>query len=145
MAAADPDSRWRRRVRAAAFVFLAAIVLAGPSHLRLLAPRAPLHGWAMYRDLADGFIDAQFFRREPGGALAPIDPVRALPRERPGAPTPRRIRGRGQLLTLARALCRSLGPGADLRVIARRATPDGWVPEADGADDLCLRFPAEAP
>lgn len=139
-----PEPRWRTRVRAAAFFALLALVVAGPTHLRLLAPRAPLRGWAMYRDVADGFIDARFLQRRADGELVELDPARLLPRERPGAPAVRPIRQPAQLAAVARGLCRVLGPDADVRVVARRATADGWVPAGDADVDLC-RAPGAAP
>lgn len=125
----------REIARAILFVAALAAILAGPGRLGGTASRAPLRGWAMYRDLGVGLVDARWVRVA-GGGEAPLEPAAVLPGGREGA-AGRRLVGRGPFLGLGRQLCRALGPGAEVRAYARIATPEGWETLEAGEHDHC--------
>lgn len=121
-------------------VFVALLfVVGGPFARQVLEwPDRHLSRWIMFRSVGLTLIDARFYRREPGGQL-----VRAERPSRPGASVvgpgqPERLTTYEELEAAARDLCVSLGPEADVRVVSRVATPQGWLQQLAREENLCV-------
>jgi hypothetical protein len=127
----------RERWRAAAFVLLLAGMMAGPFTRQVLGIESPwLRDWAMFGGAGLPLIDARFFTAR-SGSLRPID-RRILDAGHSGASTYRPLLTKdSEVVEAARALCKALGPDADVRVVTRQAVRHGWVAGRDGAENLC--------
>jgi hypothetical protein len=113
------------RVRLAAFLFIAAFMVAGPIAEQAFGLRtALLRSWTMFSGIGLGVIDASFAIRQPDGSLAPLDRFEMLGASRDGKL--RRIEDRAELASIIERLCAAAGQEADIRVSARQGTRDGW-------------------
>lgn len=128
------------KVRVAAFTILATVILLGPTYGHFFAKGRLEHlGWRMYRVRALDFCAVDYRRHLADGSEEPIDRLAVLGYTDPdavpyevwhvGSPESAREQGR--------QLCGRIGAGADVRVVLRCATVDGWRTDDDGTHDLC--------
>lgn len=113
------------RLRLAAFLVIAAFMIAGPAAEQVLGLRTKLlRSWTMFSEIGFGVIDASFAIRQPDGTLVPLDRFEMLGAPRDGKL--KRIEDRAELASIIERLCAAAGQGADIRVSARQAGRDGW-------------------
>jgi hypothetical protein len=131
--------RWGRAI---AFV-LALVWIVGPPFYRQILHGKNKHAraWVMFSGIGIGAVDARFYAQLPDGTRRELDRFAELGSKRPVSARKRRIRGEQATWGIARQLCRKLGDGADVRVVARRGTRDGWVVDDDGESNVCAAPP----
>jgi hypothetical protein len=113
------------RLRLAAFLVIAAFMIAGPAAEQIFGLRtAFLRSWTMFSGIGLGVIDASFAIRQPDASLAPLDRFAMLGAPRNGKL--KHIETRDELASIIKRLCAAAGQGADIRVSARQGTSDGW-------------------
>ena len=95
--------------------------------------------WSMFSARGIGFVEARYFQIMPDGSEQDLDRFELL-----GFPDPRqapdwlwRIPHMVRARNIAVQLCAKLGPGADVRLVARRATKQGWKTQFDGSYEWC--------
>ena len=122
------------RLRLAAFLVIAAFMIAGPVAEQAFGLRTPLlRSWTMFSGIGLGVIDASFAIRQPDGSLVPLDRFAMLGASHDGKL--KRIEDRDELASIIMRLCEAAGQGADIRVSARQGTRDGWrVVHTDAAN-----------
>jgi hypothetical protein len=126
----------RPTLRLLAFLVIAAFIIVGPFYEQVLGQSNPVfRSWRMYSTRGLGVIDAKFYAVAENGELRRIDRF-ALLDSRPGRKF-RRIRTRKALESTISRLCRVVGEGADIRVIARRGTRKGWEEVDRGERNAC--------
>jgi hypothetical protein len=136
--ASRPEHRTMAWARAVGFVVVLAWIVGAPLYRQVLAgSNAHARAWVMYSGIGLGVVDARFYERRPDGTRRPLDRFRDLEVGRPVRPAARRLVGQRATLEIARRLCRRLGKDADVRVVARRATREGWLLDYDGEENLC--------
>lgn len=149
----NPLSRSRAGLIARSVVFAALVawMFGGPFYVQVLEQHNRftryIRVWSMYSARGIGFVEARFFQVMPDGGRRDLDRFELL-----GFPEPRkapgwlwRIPDRGTVHNIAMQLCAKLGPGADVRVIARRATTRGWRSEFRGTKKWCVARPSRDP
>ncbi len=102
--------------------------------------------WIMFSGRGIGFVEVRYFQKMPDGSEQDLDRFELL-----GFPDPRqapdwlwRIPHMVRARNIAVQLCAKLGPGADVRLVARHATTRGWVTQLDGSREWCRsRFSRE--
>ena len=95
--------------------------------------------WIMFSGRGIRFVETRYFQKMPDGSERDLDRFELL-----GYPNPRKAGGGmwriphiGQARSIAVQLCTALGPGADVRLVARAATKQGWKTQFDGSQDWC--------
>ena len=102
------------------------------------APTRLLPRWAMFGSVGFGLTQVRFWRIDAAGQPQDVDASAALGLSFLDQPRGVwRLHGKADALRLGDRLCRTLGPGTDLRVYARTATRNGWKREAKGTRNLC--------
>lgn len=126
------------RLRLGLFIAIAAFIVGGPVAVQMFGVRSPLvRSWIMFSTPGLGVVDASFARLQADGSLLPLDRFAMLGATRDGKL--RRIETREELASIARRLCDVAGPAADIRIVARQATRDGWRIVEDGSASVCAR------
>jgi len=136
----------RSTARRLAFVAILVFMVFGPFYRQVLGGESRLfRQWTMFGGTGVGIVDATFLRRLSDGREVVLDRYEVLGfSERRDAPREiRRIVGRRETWEVARRLCEALGPNADVRVVSREATRDGWRPGYSGEENLCAEPPPE--
>lgn len=127
-------------VRTVLFAVVLAFIVAAPLSRQFLGVNNPhLRAWVMFSGIGLDAMDVRFFERHADGSKTELEPFSELGRKRPGSARQRRLKGAREVRTVARKICQRRGVGMDLRVIARRATTEGWVQEFEGRKNLCER------
>ena len=135
-----------RAARTFAFALCCAWIVAGPLALQVFGASGAgaryLRAWEMFGGRGLDVIEARFFERRSDGTLRPLDRFALLGHpDRHAAPDWLRvILGERNARNIGLRLCEALGPGADVRIVARRSTAEGWVPALEGTERIC---PAE--
>ncbi len=128
------------RLRKVVFLTLLAWMLAGPICEQVFgARRWWLRSWRMYSSVGIGLIEARFFEAR-NGELREIQwppPRRSASPRHISPPPSHRLSSARELSSVVEQLCDRLGSGADVRAVARRGVRTGWMPFADGKDNLC--------
>ena len=128
------------KLRLALFLMILAFMALGPFYRQVLGGKNPLfRHWVMFRGKGVGIVDATFFQVLSDGREIPLNrrKVLGIPE---GGKTPesiKKIQGHSGTLALVNALCKTLGPGADVRVRSRVATRLGWKAGFNGKENLC--------
>ena len=115
-------------------------MMVGPFYRQVLDGKSGVfRAWKMFQGASLGVIDARFFRRLPDGTEVELDRFEVL-----GYAKPRQaplwlwcMRSETDVERVVGELCRKLGPGADIRVVSRHASREGWVPGHRGRRNLC--------
>jgi hypothetical protein len=113
--------------RKVTFVILAAFILLEPAYARVTDQTSSVvQRWDMFHRRGVGVCDAEFLDGT-STSLVPLDRFAILSTTRQAAPRiVRRMDGEEDVDDVARRLCHAMGRGADVRVRARCATPEGW-------------------
>ncbi len=140
----DPTG-WRMTLIARSLIFaiLFLWMAVGPFYRQVLEVHNDLthyvREWSMFSARGIGFEETRYFQIMPDGSEQELDRFELL-----GFPDPRkapdwlwRIPHIGWARTIAVQLCAKLGPGADVRLVARRATTRGWKTQFDGSHEWC--------
>ena len=129
--------------RSLVFVILFLWMAAGPFSRQVLDVRTVLtryvREWSMFSGRGIGFVEARFFQKMPDGSEQDLDRFKLLgfPEPRRAPPWLWRIPHSGRARSIAVQLCAKLEPGADVRLVVRRATTRGWVAQFDGSNNWC--------
>lgn len=142
MAAPEPrpttEHRALRWARAIGFVLVLAWMIGPPFYRQILhGKNKHARAWVMFSGIGLGVVDARFYAQLPDGTRRELDRFEELGGKRPKSVSKRRIRGQQAVWGIARQLCRRLGDEADVRVVARRGTREGWVVDYDGESNIC--------
>ncbi len=137
--------------RSLVFAVLTLWMFGGPFYVQVLDQHNKytryLRVWSMFSARGIGFVEARFFQLMPDGTRRDLDRFELLgyhrPRKAPGWLW--RLADRGKVRNTVTLLCVKLGPGADVRVISRRATTRGWRPELNGSEEWCAAISRRAP
>ncbi len=92
--------------------------------------------WMMFSHKGVGMLDVTFYQREEDGTLVRLDHKKIL--GYPEGAEPEHMRGLMDVYKVGDSLCDSLG-GADIRIVARKATTQGWkdVSTLSREDNVC--------
>lgn len=94
--------------------------------------------WKMFSGVGVGLTQARYLQVRSDGSRTPVDIYATLGKSALDQPKGLwRLEGHKQAVIVGRRLCRELGPGTELRLIARTATLDGWKREKGRKEDLC--------
>ncbi len=127
-----------RVLRAMAFVLIAAWMLFGPVYRQVLGEVDVIfRKWTMFSGIGINMLDVAFYTREPGGTLAILDHKSVLLYS--DDTRPERVMQLADVYNIGFRLCDVL-QGADVRVVARRATKQGWkdLPQFSGTENMCM-------
>lgn len=123
------------------FSLCALFIWGGPVYEQVLHRWSPaLRGWQMFSGQGLGVLQARWFAANADGTRELLDRYAILA---PGEPLPlrpeRRLKDEDAALRVARQLCKSLGPGADVRLELQSSTRKGWKTVIDGTTNECTR------
>ena len=142
-ASSDRVERRARLVRAVVFAGLVFWMAAGPFYYQVLGRRGGIahyvRPWVMFSLRGIKFVEARFLQKMPDGTLKELNRFALLGYpDRAKAPLGlRRIPNQDRTLHIAKKLCASLGPGADVRIVSRFATTRGWRRQYRGTERIC--------
>ncbi|TPV94259.1 MAG: hypothetical protein B7733_16265 [Myxococcales bacterium FL481] len=141
--AATPGRGHPRTIaRAVVFLLLTSWMMAGPFFRHELQSHNPhLPKWRMFRGKGTGIVDARFYIENDDGTRERIDRFATMGVDNVFGLShlKRLIRSKRELATQTRRLCRRLGPGTKLYVVARQGRADGWREIDDGTSDRCSK------
>ncbi len=122
------------KLRALAFFAVLAWMMLNPFVRQALGVRTVwLRDWGMMGTMGLPMYDARYYLVQ--NEWQPLPYASLLPPgTRPYAPA---LRSDADVVRLGQRLCAQLGPGVDVRVVTRRGTKRGWVPERRGEGNLC--------
>lgn len=127
----------RTATRTALFLLLAAFILLGPGYRQLAHGRCPLfRPWQMYRNIGLGYCDAVYELRSEDGSRRALTIGQAYAYLGEDLSPSNRFRSR-DVLALGRRVQERAGPGAEVRLTARRVGRNGWEP-------LCADTPVDS-
>jgi hypothetical protein len=126
-------------IRSFLFLVIAAWMMWGPLYRQVLGGHSPVfRQWQMYNKKGINYYEVKYYlSRE--GSLIPIDrhEVLKVPKGRKGPKWFWRIESQEALRRINQGICDSYGGDADVRLFARQATRQGWVPYAQGEKNVC--------
>ncbi len=103
--------------------------------------------WVMFHGFGRNVCDARFFEMVDDAEGKPrrkkLDRFEVLGKEKDWLTNKRLVRmdNKSAVETVARRLCRALGPGADVRALARCGSRGHWRAKLDGKSNLCRSKP----
>ncbi|MCB9692704.1 MAG: hypothetical protein H6736_12915 [Alphaproteobacteria bacterium] len=114
-------------------------ILAGPTWIQLLGGYlTPLaRSWRMYKLVGIANCEVRYERSLPDGRTEPVDRMAVLGAERPRNHGMYRLANAQTVRQHSQALCKALGPGADLRLHARCPSLEGWTVIDEGNASVC--------
>ena len=101
--------------------------------------------WVMFHGFGRAVCDARFFQMVDDGSggtvRQKIDRFEVLGKERSWSTNKSlmRMSSKGEVEKVGRRLCRALGPGSDVRVLARCGSRGHWVAKHNGKTTLCTK------
>jgi hypothetical protein len=129
-------------VRRIAFFACAAFIVLAPGYRQFVEAAPPYTiRWEMFSGIATDLFEVSYATLAADGTRVPLDRFSTL-----GFPEPsqaprnvRTIKQEAEAWNIARALCRTLGPGKPVFMQLRDATRRGWKLVEDGSQDVCQR------
>jgi hypothetical protein len=98
--------------------------------------------WVMFHGFGRNVCDVTFFEvSDQGGKRTKVDRFEVLELSRSWSNNKSLVRmdNKKAVASVGRRLCRALGPGTDLRAIARCGSRSTWKTKFDGKTNLCRR------
>ena len=128
-----PKAHWGRAV---AFYVLGAIILLGPVYGHFFATGSAKYlGWKMFSRKATNFCSARFVDAQ-GEPLERYAVLKA-PRDPRRRKKSKRFRDVPAVERVGQSMCKAIGKGATVGMIAHCAQPDGW--SVSVKDNVCRR------